>query len=75
MLTFSNRLFNSRNATCEATLNFANPEFLPITITAKPRNCAGDQMAQFDIPCNAPNGTVAVQWHGPFPDFVCGRLC
>ncbi|KAF2680641.1 hypothetical protein K458DRAFT_407126 [Lentithecium fluviatile CBS 122367] len=31
-------------------------------MTVRPRDCAGDQSALIDVPCNAPNGTVAVQW-------------
>ena len=55
------RLFNSRNASYEATLNFADPTFLPLTIMVTPHNCSGDQTASFKIPQSAPNGTAALQ--------------
>lgn len=43
-------------------MNFVDPNFLPLTLTVSPRNCAGDQIARFGVPCNAPNGTIALQW-------------
>ncbi|XTI85059.1 hypothetical protein V2W45_1232166, partial [Cenococcum geophilum] len=36
------RLFNSRNALCEVTLNFTDPTFLPLSIIIRPYNCFGD---------------------------------
>ncbi|KAF2257701.1 hypothetical protein CC78DRAFT_599264 [Lojkania enalia] len=60
--TLEFQLFNARNSTCDATLNFADSAYLPMVVTVKPRNCAGDQTASFSIPCNAPNGTAALQW-------------
>ncbi|KAF3005588.1 hypothetical protein E8E13_000031, partial [Curvularia kusanoi] len=61
--TLDFHLFNSRNSTCEATLSFANSSFLPISWTVAPRNCAGDQIASFNVPQHSPNGPAAVEWH------------
>ena len=44
-------------------MNFANSSFLPISWTVAPNNCAGDQTASLNVPCNSPNGAVAVEWY------------
>ncbi|KAF2727569.1 hypothetical protein EJ04DRAFT_529325 [Polyplosphaeria fusca] len=56
------QVFNSQNSTCEATLNFNNTEFLPVSVSVSPRNCAGDQIARLKVPQNVPSGTAFVQW-------------
>ena len=48
---------------CEATLSFAEPDFLPISALAQRRNCSGAQVAKMQIPEAAPNGTAAIQWY------------
>jgi hypothetical protein len=58
-------LFNGRNSTCEATLNFENPMLLPISWIVVPKSCAGDQKVTFDVPDAAPNGTVLLTWYVP----------
>ncbi|KAF2194737.1 hypothetical protein K469DRAFT_706221 [Zopfia rhizophila CBS 207.26] len=60
--TLNFQLFNSRNSTCEVTLDFADPAFLPLSLTVHPRDCAGDQTASFILPLSVPNGTVTLQW-------------
>ncbi|CAI6338107.1 unnamed protein product [Periconia digitata] len=55
-------LSNSRNSTCEMTIDYFDPAFLPYSVTVKPKNCAGDQMANYSIPCNSPNGLISVSW-------------
>jgi hypothetical protein len=56
------RIVNARNVTCQATLTFENATFLPISGIASPNNCAGDQVARFQIPGSVPNGAAAMEW-------------
>ncbi|OAL07205.1 hypothetical protein IQ06DRAFT_299852 [Phaeosphaeriaceae sp. SRC1lsM3a] len=56
------RLFNGHNSTCEATLSFANPLYLPVSWTVVPKNCAGDQVASLNVPTSSPNGSVLMTW-------------
>ncbi|KAF2028947.1 hypothetical protein EK21DRAFT_90163 [Setomelanomma holmii] len=61
-VTLLSLLFNGRNSTCEATLRFSNPSYLPLSWTVQPLNCAGDQTATFKVPVESPNGTVVLEW-------------
>ncbi|PVH91493.1 hypothetical protein DM02DRAFT_734160 [Periconia macrospinosa] len=60
--TLEFHLSNSRNTTCEMTIDHSNPAFLPYSMTVKPRSCAGDQIANFSVPRGSPNGIASVSW-------------
>ncbi|KAF2849426.1 hypothetical protein T440DRAFT_519025 [Plenodomus tracheiphilus IPT5] len=56
------QLLNSRNISCQATITFQNTTFLPLSALARPKDCAGDQVAKFRIPKSSPNGAAALEW-------------
>jgi hypothetical protein len=51
--------YKLRNTTCRATLTFENATFLPLFLIASPENCAGDQVARFQVRQSAPKGAAA----------------
>jgi hypothetical protein len=61
------RFADSRNVSCEATINFQNSSFLPYTMHARPRQCAGNQNVHFQLPHSVPNGLIAVEWYMILP--------
>ncbi|RYO39262.1 hypothetical protein AA0111_g2068 [Alternaria arborescens] len=40
-----------------------NETFLPLSASANPVNCSGDQIAKLRIPESAPNGAAALEWY------------
>lgn len=68
-------LLNGHNATCNMVVTFENPEFLPLTLHAVPRNCSGNQIATLVVPEGVPNGLMSMQWCVPcrkeYPSAPC----
>ena len=61
MLIFNTRLFN--NVTCEATANYRNTEFLPVSVISIPQPCDGLPFARIHISPNTPNGIMSIGWY------------
>ncbi|WQF89392.1 hypothetical protein CDEST_14406 [Colletotrichum destructivum] len=59
----SAKIDNPWNNRCEATLQFLDPTYLPITWTFDPANCKGQQLGQFVVPKSAPSGDAVVNCH------------
>ncbi|KAL4418330.1 hypothetical protein CABS03_01681 [Colletotrichum abscissum] len=53
---------NPWSSRCEATLQFSDPAYLPVTWIFDPVVCKGQQIGQFSVPRGAPNGDAVVIW-------------
>ncbi|KAL4412161.1 hypothetical protein CABS03_06586 [Colletotrichum abscissum] len=53
---------NPWSSRCEATLQFSDPAYLPVTWIFDPVVCKGQQIGQFSVPRGAPNGDAVVTW-------------
>lgn len=57
-LTTSGSIQNPLNSICEALLDFDNDQFLPVSFLFAPIQCAGTQVAGFNVPIEVPSGDV-----------------
>ncbi|KFZ16435.1 hypothetical protein V501_02228 [Pseudogymnoascus sp. VKM F-4519 (FW-2642)] len=53
---------NPLGKACEATVEFANSDFLPLHFGLKRIRCDGLQLGQITIPLEAPNGDARILW-------------
>ncbi|KAK0369000.1 hypothetical protein CLIM01_13643 [Colletotrichum limetticola] len=60
---------NPWSSRCEATLQFSDPAYLPVTWIFDPVVCKGQQIGQFSVPRGAPNGDAVATWRCAGQDF------
>jgi hypothetical protein len=56
------RISNPGGKSCEAVLRFCDPAFLPITWSFAALTCQGPELAEFNVPKEAPSGDAYVTW-------------
>ncbi|KAH6663909.1 hypothetical protein D7B24_004658 [Verticillium nonalfalfae] len=47
---------------CGATLQFDNPDFLPVSYAFEAIPCSGRRVASFVVPTGAPSGDAHITW-------------
>ncbi|KAM9873225.1 hypothetical protein VDGL01_12697 [Verticillium dahliae] len=47
---------------CGATLQFENPDFLPVSYAFEAIPCSGRRVASFVVPTGAPSGDAHITW-------------
>ncbi|KFY04138.1 hypothetical protein V491_09461 [Pseudogymnoascus sp. VKM F-3775] len=55
-------VWNPIGRTCQATLSFADDNFLPVHFNTRPNICPGAQQMELTIPMEVPNGEAFLSW-------------
>ncbi|KFY50564.1 hypothetical protein V495_00173 [Pseudogymnoascus sp. VKM F-4514 (FW-929)] len=55
-------VWNPIGRSCQATLSFADDNFLPVHFDTRPNTCLGAQLMELTIPNEIPNGEAFLSW-------------